>query len=287
MVNTHSDQNKLYVHYGARFFRKERMPEVKNGWHYINSKPSGGLWASPVDAKYGWIEYCKGNDLWPNEKDRRFKFWHYEPDNRFFFKLQENAVVYHIFCMEDLFNLPERSGYVRDEDHTYRIDFEKAVKEGIDAIELHLSDEKPCDYDKQLRFQLPYWDCDCILIMNPKIVDTDVSENRNKKTDYLSDTSLRTEVKEIFEDFDVEYFEIEDGKIIFVYDNAEFTIFPDNSWSESISYRAGKPRSNKGWSIEQLRCYFQWIDEVKNYCYKYGYLRKGIDYKVSRIDGQY
>ncbi len=82
------------------------------------------------------------------------------------------ARIFHIFCMEDMFQLPEQIDYVRDEDHSYRIDFEKALKDGIDAIELHLSEEKPCEFDKQLRISMPYWDCDRIFIMNPEIIDT-------------------------------------------------------------------------------------------------------------------
>lgn len=161
MLNAYSDQDKLYVHYGARFFRKERMPEVKNGVSFMRSKPSGGLCASPVNAEYGWIDFCKNEE-----------FRDYEEGNRFFFRIDDNARIFHIFCMEDMFQLPEQIDYVRDEDHSYRIDFEKALKDGIDAIELHLSEEKPCEFDKQLRISMPYWDCDCIFIMNPEIIDT-------------------------------------------------------------------------------------------------------------------
>ena len=46
----------------------------------------------------------------------------------------------------------------------YLIDFEECVKQGIGAIELR-------DIWKGLYFPLYGWDCECILILNPEIVE--------------------------------------------------------------------------------------------------------------------
>lgn len=49
-------------------------------------------------------------------------------------------------------------------------DFEKAYYLGIDAIELHLSEDESPDGMNGLYWLLYGWDCDSILILNPKIV---------------------------------------------------------------------------------------------------------------------
>lgn len=131
-------------------------------------KPFGGLWASPIDAENGWIDWCR------RENFRRNK---YNKDHFFLFSLENNANVVHIYCREDLFCLPRLNlgdRYKDDRDYLdriYFVDYKKALQSGVDAIELHLSQEKDCDYyDKQLRFQLSGWDCDCIFVMNADVV---------------------------------------------------------------------------------------------------------------------
>ena len=49
-------------------------------------------------------------------------------------------------------------------------DFEQMVTDGWDAIELHLSDTDISWGNDSLHFRLYGWDCDSILIMNPKII---------------------------------------------------------------------------------------------------------------------
>lgn len=48
------------------------------------------------------------------------------------------------------------------------IDFERMLNDGIDAIELNLIDKGR--FNHNLNFALYGWDCDSILIMNPKII---------------------------------------------------------------------------------------------------------------------
>ena len=37
-----------YIHYGCTSFDKLKFQEIK-----------GGLWASPIDAEYGWKDWCE------------------------------------------------------------------------------------------------------------------------------------------------------------------------------------------------------------------------------------
>lgn len=52
----------------------------------------------------------------------------------------------------------------------YTPDFEKMKNDGVDAIELHLSEDKSENYFEGLYYTLYGWDCDCILILNKYIV---------------------------------------------------------------------------------------------------------------------
>ena len=44
--------SKTYIHYGHSSFDRESFNHIKR--HGISTKPSGGLWGSPIKAKYGW-----------------------------------------------------------------------------------------------------------------------------------------------------------------------------------------------------------------------------------------
>jgi hypothetical protein len=120
----------------------------------------GGLWASPVDADFGWKTW---ND---NEHFRECS-----ESNCFTFTLTESANVYHIYSVADLKSLPEYANFIVPS-RWYCIDFEKALEQGYDAIELHISEEERTDTEpfECLYFKLYGWDCDSILIMNPDVV---------------------------------------------------------------------------------------------------------------------
>lgn len=135
-----------YIHYGHKKFIKKLFQKVQNGY---TPKPDGGFWASPIDAEYGWKQWCEDN-----------KFRECNEDDSFQFELTDDANVLHIRSVDDLKDLPLAKG-----DHSwYCLDFEKLLKSGVDAVELHLSE------DRLLYWRLYGWDCDSILIMNKDVV---------------------------------------------------------------------------------------------------------------------
>lgn len=138
-----------YIHYGHKTFDKSRFSPVRNV-EYRN-KPYGGLWASRICAKYGWKE-------WNNDE----QFRECNAKNSFKFALSEDANVLEIHSCEDLRKIHqvEKSFF----NGTCLPDFEKLVSEGIDAIELFISD------DDELYYELYGWDCDSILIMNSDVI---------------------------------------------------------------------------------------------------------------------
>ena len=149
-------KNKKYIHYGHKKFERFIFCSIQNReWC---TKPHGGLWASPVDAKFGWSGWCA-----------REEFRECNEDNSFTFTLREGANVLHIRSIKDLDDLPQ----IDDAFPTWcELDFEKLLESGVDAIELHLSEEDVSNLTvcEGLYWSLYGWDCDSILIMNPDVI---------------------------------------------------------------------------------------------------------------------
>ena len=140
-----------YIHYGHTNFNKSMFVKIKN----VNygTKPKGGLWASNINAKYGWKEWCNANTF----RDCNKK-------NSFTFTISDDAKVLLIDSVSVLRPLPK----IKDEtDFIFSswclLDFEK-LAEAYDAIEVNISS------DSDLYYQLYGWDCDSIVIMNPEVV---------------------------------------------------------------------------------------------------------------------
>lgn len=118
----------------------------------LSTKPMGGLWASRIDAAYGWKEWCNSSD-----------FRDCTEENSFTFSLSNNARVLYINSVNDLEDLPELHNEFGICSWKL-LDFEELAKT-YDAIEVNISS------DPELYFALYGWDCDSILIMNPNIIE--------------------------------------------------------------------------------------------------------------------
>ncbi|MDD2973462.1 MAG: hypothetical protein PHE02_15190 [Lachnospiraceae bacterium] len=136
-----------YIHYGSREFDKSKFQSVSNA--YFRNKPNGGLWASPINAEYGWKKWCTDEEFMDCTEDQSFTF-----------AVRDDAKILHLRKSEDLMNVPKII------DPKYRaltknnMDFEQLISDGYDAVELHLSD------DERLYWDLHGWDCDSIVILN-------------------------------------------------------------------------------------------------------------------------
>lgn len=140
---------KKYIHYGHTSFDKEKFLPIKNRDFFV--KPIGGLWASDVRAKFGWKDWCEAEHFRDCKKE-----------NSFTFVLSKYAKVLEINSVQQLTYLPKVKDPIELVTWTV-LDFE-LLSTMYDAIELNISK----DYD--LYWKLYGWDCDCILIMNPEIV---------------------------------------------------------------------------------------------------------------------
>lgn len=145
-----------YIHYGSPKFSPEAFEPISQlpWWN----KPEGGLWASPVEAKFGWKQW--------NESSR---FQKCSDDCAFRFHLNQNAIVIHIKSIDDLKVLAQK-GHAYKTNGRFFFEFKKMMKRGVDAIELHLSDDQPCTFEDSLYWALYGWDCDSIIVLNPAVI---------------------------------------------------------------------------------------------------------------------
>ena len=140
----------IYIHYGASHYDPTTFDPISNE-HALN-KPAGGLWASPKECEYSWYDWCHAEG------------WRLETfDKHFLFKLAEGAKKIFIDSNSALNDIYDKGYFFIDPvvcDR--RLDFEKLLADGYDAIEMVLNDET--------YWSLYGWDCDSIVILNPNCI---------------------------------------------------------------------------------------------------------------------
>lgn len=137
-----------YIHYGTDLFRPDLVLREK---HCVSSKPSRGIWASPIrDSAYTWRDFCENEDFRVERLALSFKFF-----------LKEEAKILEIHNMDDI--LPFVNGRPSIFEET--INFKK-LYESFDGMELFLS-ENWRFHDSILFYA---WDVDSIVIWNPDII---------------------------------------------------------------------------------------------------------------------
>ena len=163
-----------YIHYGADSYDPGRFVPVKNSSWGTKPMNGGGLWASRENDPFGWSVWCKENHYSVQSLKQYFRFTVSADSN--------------ILTLEDPFQLTDlpklkpwkpkdlswmdtiEPGMMPSEEQLMQfyspnpcyIDFEKLVRSGVDAVELI-----NCG---AFQDSLDIWDCNCILIMNPEII---------------------------------------------------------------------------------------------------------------------
>lgn len=144
--------DKIYIHYGSKNFSNEEWEPIRNeNW----IKPHGGLWASAIDAQYGWKDWNETSDYQVCDELNSFKF-----------KLKPEAkllVIDSVNALKRLHKLQYTvTTLVRD---VYFLNFERLLEDGYDAIDFQLSK------DHELYWLMYGWDCDSILVMNKDVIE--------------------------------------------------------------------------------------------------------------------
>ena len=150
---------KTYITYGSRKYDPAKFDPIKNRKDLVwLNKPFGGLWAADVDTDT-WINFCKENSFSRRKYNKR---------NSFKFQIVPTARILKIDSEKTASNIIKK--YSRKlkksnrEDinifNKYSLDFEKIMKD-YDVI----------DYvDSECQSKFPFWDVDCILVLNKNVV---------------------------------------------------------------------------------------------------------------------
>ena len=155
------EESKIYIHYGHKNFDRDLFTEIKNRDYFV--KPHGGLWASRINAEYGWKQLVTDNEFFTGK---------YRDDNCFKFKLKDGARLLVITNDDQLDTLPQQHTPHSNLVFTTCLDFEK-LKEEYDAIEVLIYEDKSEIQDNfvdGLYNKLYGWDCDSILVMNKDVI---------------------------------------------------------------------------------------------------------------------
>jgi len=141
--------NEYLIHYGSNVFNPELiLPIENNNW----TKPCGGLWTSPINSNWGWKDWCE-----------RENFRECSKENSFTLKLYDWAKTCVINSVSDLKHLPYYSKSYGKINMRY-LNFEKIAKK-YDTIWLT---EKGLEKTMWSNPNLYGWDCETVLILNPK-----------------------------------------------------------------------------------------------------------------------
>ena len=144
---------KKFIHYGSNNFEIDRFEKIKNRHDMSFEKPDGGLWASPINSRDNWHDWCLNNDF-HTEKLK----------DSFIFTLLPNSRVLTIKTVQDITNILNMLTAVPLGRKRRHIDFEELLKLGYDAIEVYID-------DVDVYYRLYGWDVDSLLVLNPFCIE--------------------------------------------------------------------------------------------------------------------
>ncbi len=139
------------IHYGRKHFNPFVFEPIRNVNYF---KPDGGLWTSPVNSNYGWIDWNK-----------QYKWIFCDPSKSFKLRFYDNAKIMIIDGKEDLDELPTYIIRERGRGDVEYVDFKKLSKV-CDAI--WLTEKGVEKTESSYPVSLSGWDCETVLIMNKK-----------------------------------------------------------------------------------------------------------------------
>lgn len=138
------------IHYGTNKFKPEKIKPVFDA-HWIKPR-GGGFWASPVDAEWGWKQWCLAEQFHVEQLSQHILL-----------TFRGNVLTIDSVKDLDLLSWNETPETIMG---NHGIQFAAMLRAGIDAI--HLT-TKGQDATRHSRPKNLYgWDCESVLIMNPE-----------------------------------------------------------------------------------------------------------------------
>ncbi len=162
MIKIIDENSPQYIHYGSDKFDKEWFVPISNRDCWI--KPIGGLWASPINSKNGWYDWCKEEFDWCDCGGSDLDFL----SKSFTFSLKPGSKIIYISNIVDLRLLHDmdcciystnRPFLYKHEIPVESIDYEKLLTLGYSGVEIAINS---CTY-----WSMYGWDCDSIVVMDP------------------------------------------------------------------------------------------------------------------------
>ena len=149
-----------FIHYGSESFDISKFTPVQN--RPLSNKPIGGLWASPLDAEFGWKEWCEGENFHTERLVSSFKFSLSSDSKVIVISKEKDTEALPLYIEKMAERMMQRLG---DAMVIKPIDFKKLMADGVDAILFNAS------ADWMLRYgALSGWDCDSLLVLNPAVI---------------------------------------------------------------------------------------------------------------------
>lgn len=163
-----------FVTYGFDYFNKE-MTIRDLELTCALGKPESAWWGSPVNAEFGWKEWCKLEEWYP--KCKQYDSMEEYFSHRVYWTLEKGSKILYINSEKDLESFIEKGYIETDEFNFYKFNFFK-IKEDYDAIQLN--DPKIghmyINANYKLQNLMNAWDCQSIVVLNPeKIIELNES----------------------------------------------------------------------------------------------------------------
>lgn len=158
MIREMKNIEKVFIHYGERL-KEENFHPIKDRMSIIN-KPSGGLWSSPVDSKWGWKDWCE------SEYFRVDTLWRYTT-----FKLKPDTKILVIDSLLDFIHVWEKYSIPTMRNNfisTRVLSFEKIQEDGYKGVYLTDSGNFECHYHSfgTCDGDLNAWDCESMILFD-------------------------------------------------------------------------------------------------------------------------
>jgi len=145
-----------YLKYGVSFDPSKIVIDLNNEYNGCLFKPDKGFWGSPVDARYGWKEWCENEE-----------FGDYVFKKPVYWTLTSGKILQVNWDEVKNKETSNLTKYIKLGDHCSYIvlDWDKMLKDGIVAVQLMDGCIGHCfKYDLETHFYA--WDCESIVVLD-------------------------------------------------------------------------------------------------------------------------
>ena len=164
---------KMYETYGFGTKVNPELIEIdlKCGCGGSLNKPDKAWWGSPVNAEYGWKEYCIGEEWIPRKFHKSMSIEEYFSDsNKCTWSLKSSSNILSIEDLGDIYFMRDHDYFKKYDDRyrdIYTLDYELLRELGYIAVEL-LNPYIGHMFTDPYEMSFNSWDCESIVVLEPK-----------------------------------------------------------------------------------------------------------------------